>query len=234
MHRDIKPDNILIHNGVLKVADFGFCKPLEHQDGMAETMLGSPIYMAPEVLKGEPYTMKADVWSLGVVLYRLLFGFCPFESNNIGKLILMLNENELKMPENIKISPVLEELLRRMLTKDAKKRADWNEVFTYEITEGGEMLDPKLKNSLFTMRASTTGSSSIQSAINPVIKIEQVEENVRRIKRVESPKHNESSSAFKGDKNFNKSSMVPDNSLRETFKSKSPLRNTITNRYCKK
>ena len=47
MHRDIKPENILIHNGVLKIADFGFCKPLEHQDGMAETMLGSPIYMAP-------------------------------------------------------------------------------------------------------------------------------------------------------------------------------------------
>ena len=93
MHRDIKPENILIHNGTLKVADFGFCKPLEHQDGMAKTMLGSPIYMAPEVLKGEAYTMKADVWSLGVVLYRMIFGFCPFESNNIAKLILILNEN---------------------------------------------------------------------------------------------------------------------------------------------
>ena len=52
MHRDIKPENILIHNGVLKVADFGFCKPLENEDGMADTMLGSPLYMAPEVLKG--------------------------------------------------------------------------------------------------------------------------------------------------------------------------------------
>ena len=78
MHRDIKPENILIHNGILKIADFGFCKPLEHQDVMAETMLGSPIYMAPEVLKGEAYTIKADVWSLGVVLYRMIFGYCPF------------------------------------------------------------------------------------------------------------------------------------------------------------
>ena len=91
MHRDIKPENILIHDGVLKVADFGFCKPLEDRDGMAETMLGSPIYMAPEVLKGEMYTIKADVWSLGVVLYRMVFGVCPFESNNIAKLILILN-----------------------------------------------------------------------------------------------------------------------------------------------
>lgn len=52
MHRDIKPDNILIHNGSIKIADFGFCKPLENQNDMVATMLGSPIYMAPEVIKG--------------------------------------------------------------------------------------------------------------------------------------------------------------------------------------
>jgi serine/threonine-protein kinase ULK/ATG1 len=67
MHRDLKPDNILFHNGVLKLGDFGFCKSLGGD--MASTMLGSPIYMAPEVLKGEIYTNKADTWSLGVVLF---------------------------------------------------------------------------------------------------------------------------------------------------------------------
>jgi serine/threonine protein kinase len=52
MHRDLKPDNILLHNGNIKLADFGFCKPLESKNDLAQTMLGSPIYMAPEVLKG--------------------------------------------------------------------------------------------------------------------------------------------------------------------------------------
>jgi serine/threonine-protein kinase ULK/ATG1 len=47
MHRDIKPENILLHNGVIKLADFGFCKPLESQDSLADTMLGTPVYMAP-------------------------------------------------------------------------------------------------------------------------------------------------------------------------------------------
>lgn len=69
MHRDIKPSNILLHNGVIKLADFGFCKPLKDSRDLSKTMLGSPIYMAPEILKGEIYTMKADIWSLGVVLY---------------------------------------------------------------------------------------------------------------------------------------------------------------------
>lgn len=52
MHRDVKPSNILLNNGILKLADFGFCKPLKDSRDLAQTMLGSPIYMAPEVLKG--------------------------------------------------------------------------------------------------------------------------------------------------------------------------------------
>jgi serine/threonine-protein kinase ULK/ATG1 len=47
MHRDIKPGNILLHNGIIKIADFGFCKPLGSSRDLAHTMLGSPIYMAP-------------------------------------------------------------------------------------------------------------------------------------------------------------------------------------------
>ena len=92
MHRDLKPSNILVSDGIIKIADFGFCKSLDSHRDLAQTMLGSPIYMAPEVLKGEIYTIKADIWSLGVVIYEMLYGFCPFEERSIARLINLLDK----------------------------------------------------------------------------------------------------------------------------------------------
>jgi len=51
-------------------------------------MVGSPIYMAPEILKGENYNMKADIWSIGVCFFECLFGYCPYEDRTIAKLIM--------------------------------------------------------------------------------------------------------------------------------------------------
>lgn len=99
MHRDLKPDNIFFSDGKIKLGDFGFCKMLEVN--MAQTMLGSPIYMAPEILKEEIYTLKADIWSLGVVLFEMLFGYCPFESSSISQLINVIKETDLRIPQEI-------------------------------------------------------------------------------------------------------------------------------------
>lgn len=87
MHRDIKPSNILIHDNVIKVADFGFCKTLLKPQDLTKTMVGSPIYMAPEILKGHNYNIKADIWSMGVVFFEMLFGYCPYEDKTIARLI---------------------------------------------------------------------------------------------------------------------------------------------------
>ena len=80
VHRDIKPENILmdkIDKLEIKLTDFGFATYYDHQEKLTE-VLGSPIYMPPEIVKHEKYDSKADVWSAGVVTYVMLCGKPPF------------------------------------------------------------------------------------------------------------------------------------------------------------
>jgi len=78
-HRDIKLANILLKKDcTIKLADFGFAKESNSEEVMMRTYCGTPITMAPEILKGKPYDKKCDIWSLGVILFQLTFGKLPF------------------------------------------------------------------------------------------------------------------------------------------------------------
>jgi len=94
----MKPSNILMHNGTLKIADFGFCKMLAENQNTTQTIVGSPIYMAPEILKGYPYSIKADIWSMGVILFQMLYGYCPFEERSIHRLLTQIETKPVSIP----------------------------------------------------------------------------------------------------------------------------------------
>ncbi|BAT79210.1 hypothetical protein LR48_Vigan04g135100 [Vigna angularis] len=85
IHRDLKPENILLssHEGdaKLKIADFGLSRTVRPGE-YAETVCGSPLYMAPEVLQFQRYDDKADMWSVGAILFELLNGYPPFNGKN--------------------------------------------------------------------------------------------------------------------------------------------------------
>ncbi|RLN47130.1 hypothetical protein BBJ28_00018942 [Nothophytophthora sp. Chile5] len=89
LHRDIKPENILIHGSVVKIADFGLAKQLAQPSTMLKRSCGTLEYAAPELLCGRPYGLKSDVFSLGVVLYVLLFGAFPFSVESAAALQCM-------------------------------------------------------------------------------------------------------------------------------------------------
>ena len=98
MHRDFKLANLMRHDNIIKIVDFGFSKILEN-DSKTDTMLGSPLNMAPEILNGEQYDNKADIWSIGTVFYEFLFGKPPFIATNIIDLIKNIKNQTLEIPK---------------------------------------------------------------------------------------------------------------------------------------
>ncbi|EED92424.1 predicted protein, partial [Thalassiosira pseudonana CCMP1335] len=84
-HRDLKPENLLLKGKQcdidLKIADFGFARKAPAEDSL-KTVCGSPGYVSPEILKRDPYGLKTDMWSLGVIIFILLGGYPPFQNDD--------------------------------------------------------------------------------------------------------------------------------------------------------
>lgn len=123
IHRDIKPRNLLYNhlNGkiVVKIADFGIAKKLGAGIDFAETAIGTPYYLSPEVCTGAPYDYKTDMWALGCVLFELASnGQKPFSGNSIKELISAIQHNQ--VPKLGK--PNLDHLIALLLQKDPHKR----------------------------------------------------------------------------------------------------------------
>ena len=95
VHRDLKLANILINNDlVVKLGDFGFAKHFE-DNSLLQSYCGTPITMAPEILKREKYNEKCDIWSLGIILYQMIFGKAPFDPQrgaSISDLIALIDK----------------------------------------------------------------------------------------------------------------------------------------------
>lgn len=151
MHRDFKLANILKHNGNIKIADFGFSKLLG-TDNLANTMLGSPLNMAPEVLNNQIYDNKADMWSIGTCFYELLFGKSPYTAANMVDLLKNIKNKPLEIPKKINnISPIVEDVIRKMLVVDPKKRIEWNDLFNHRVNYyRDEQMKNELENTLNT------------------------------------------------------------------------------------
>ncbi|KAJ2237510.1 Serine/threonine-protein kinase [Coemansia sp. RSA 1722] len=161
IHRDIKTQNILLvpppnyvlgeseaHGDipVIKVADFGFARNLP-STALAETLCGSPLYMAPEILHYEPYDAKADLWSIGAVVYEMMTGKQPFHASNhveLARIIERTNDNIVFPDEKqndtavsdfqsqrASLDPVLKDLVRKLLRMKPTDRMSFEDFFAH-------------------------------------------------------------------------------------------------------
>ena len=144
IHRDLKLKNIMVKKDqnveiigfIVKLSDFGFSKQLNDGD-LTGTCLGSPATQAPEVKFEQKYNKKADLWSIGVMIYQLLFNNLPFTSTRKDDLTLELKYkwNSVSIPENTnnEISPKCFDLINRLLQKDPDKRIDFEDYFKHSF-----------------------------------------------------------------------------------------------------
>lgn len=167
IHRDVKPQNLLLdpspmfyakanpeavpyaaHDrslipivGVcsfptLKIADFGFARSLP-STSLAETLCGSPLYMAPEILRYEKYDAKADLWSVGTVLYEMMAGKPPFRASNHVELLRRIErgEDKIRFPEDAVVTDSMKKLIRSLLKRAPVERMGFRDFFNNPVVK---------------------------------------------------------------------------------------------------
>ncbi|CAA9962454.1 MAP/microtubule affinity-regulating kinase 4 [Pyrenophora teres f. maculata] len=136
---------------MLKIADFGFARILP-TTSLAETLCGSPLYMAPEILRYEKYDAKADLWSVGTVLFEMMCARPPFRANNHVELLRKIEErkDQVRFPEGLVCSRAMKNLIRALLKRKPTERMSYESFFSDPVIreEIPNMVDEDLPGSM--------------------------------------------------------------------------------------
>lgn len=121
IHRDLKPENVLVVRGQVKVLDFGLSVRQGEESGEEWELAGTPGYIAPEVLNGEPPGERSDLYALGIIAYELVIGHAPFRFRNFLELHEQATRTILPRPDDA-VPPALRPVLQKLLHPEARER----------------------------------------------------------------------------------------------------------------
>ena len=134
LHRDLKTQNIFLKNDRVKLGDFGIAKVLDGTKDFANTCIGTPYYMSPELFKNRPYSYKSDVWALGCVVYEMCNLRHAFDAQSLNGLAMKILKGSYP-PPNQSYSKVLRDLVTKMLSVNPKDRPTLIDVLNVPIVK---------------------------------------------------------------------------------------------------
>ena len=134
IHRDLKLSNLFINEKMeLKLGDFGLAIKLEKDEDKVKGKCGTIDYMAPEILSGISYSYGVDIWSLGVIIYRLITGEFPFISTKQCTKVENIKESNFTFPKDIIISESAKDLIEQILEKKPEKRPSLSQILIHNF-----------------------------------------------------------------------------------------------------
>ena len=146
-HRDLKPENILLdnENQIIKISDFGLSK--KYNNNLLSTQCGSICYTSPEIIKGLKYNgLKSDIWSCGILLFAMIFGYLPFDDKNDEILYSKIINCNIEFNDNYFISSQCKDLILKMLNPNPDKRIDINDILNHPFLVFGKQKYDKVKS----------------------------------------------------------------------------------------
>ena len=225
IHRDLKLGNLFLTDKMeLKIGDFGLATKLDYDGEKKKTVCGTPNYIAPEVLDGGGHSYEVDIWAIGIIIYLLIVGKAPFETNDIKTTYKCIKSINYKFPENSKISYPAVKLIRRLLVKDPKDRPTFEDILMDDFFNQGTAI-PKLlpSASLATPPSLDYIKRFMPNADeNGIVHLHEKERIEEEKKRIEIEKEKEKNNSNKKNENQNK-----DNDKNEENNSTKELSNII-------
>jgi len=143
----------------VKVADFGLATKLEFDGERKKTICGTPNYIAPEVLDAtlaNGHSYEVDLWSFAVIIYTLLIGKPPFETDNVKTTYKKIKMNAYSFPDSAPISDAAKDLISKILNNDPNKRPKIDEILKHPFINYGGSIPRILPNTTLTIPPSST------------------------------------------------------------------------------